>query len=309
MASIDSTDSTTVRRTFLDYFAQAGPRDRRRAVARAAERPDAAVHQRRHGPVQGRLHRQPSRALHARDHARRSACAPAASTTTSRTSAARARHHTFFEMLGNFSFGDYFKDDAIAFAWELLTKDYGARPEAAGRHRVRRRRRLAGRRRGARALEEGHRLRATTASSASATKDNFWEMGDTGPCGPCREIHYYQGDDIPCAEAADGRRGAAPATAIGWLEIWNLVFMQFERRERTAAAPLPEAVGRHRRGPRARDARRAGRALELRHRSVRGRSSRTAAELVGQDVRPTDCDERRRLDARDRRPRARARRS
>jgi len=104
-----------------------------------------------------------------------------------------ARHHTFFEMLGNFSFGDYFKEDAIAFAHELLTKEYaidGRRliytvhhtdDEAAGLWR-----KIAG-------VGDDRVVRL-------GDKDNFWAMGETGPCGPCSEIHYFQGDDIPCAE-------------------------------------------------------------------------------------------------------------
>jgi len=144
-----------------------------------------------------------------------------------------ARHHTFFEMLGNFSFGDYFKADAIAFAWEFLTRDLGL---------------------------ERHRLKATVFTDdddafglwkkvAGLTddrvlrlgeKDNFWAMGDTGPCGPCSEIHFHQGDHIACAETAAGRPCLGPACECDrWLEIWNLVFMQFNRDASGAMTPLP----------------------------------------------------------------------
>ena len=107
------------------------------------------------------------------------------------------RHHTFFEMLGNFSFGDYFKDDAIPFAWELLTS-LAAPGGAARSDDFQGRGRHPARRRGVRDLD------ATScrpsASPSWALADNFWQMGDTGPCGRCSEIHYFRGNDIPCAE-------------------------------------------------------------------------------------------------------------
>ncbi len=144
-----------------------------------------------------------------------------------------ARHHTFFEMLGNFSFGDYFKADAIAFAWEFLTRDLGldrARlaatvytddDEAAVLWK-----KVAG-------FGDDRVLRL-------GEKDNFWAMGDTGPCGPCSEVHVHQGDHLPCAEAAAGRSCLGPACECDrWLEIWNLVFMQFNRDAGGALTPLP----------------------------------------------------------------------
>ena len=127
-----------------------------------------------------------------------------------------ARHHTFFEMLGNFSFGDYFKDHAIEYAWSLLTRDFGldARKltvtvyydddEAFSLWR-----KISG-------LPEERIIRI-------ATSDNFWAMGDTGPCGPCSEIFYDHGDHIP-----GGPPGSADADGDRFIEIWNLVFMQFE---------------------------------------------------------------------------------
>ena len=151
-----------------------------------------------------------------------------------------ARHHTFFEMLGNFSFGDYFKEDAIAFGWEFVTKVMKLPVE-----------RLAvtvfNGERGIPWDEEAFELWAKQGVSRDRIlklgyKDNFWAMGDTGPCGPCSEIHFHQGDDIPCVEEAAGRpcQGVA-CDCDRWLEIWNLVFMQFERKEKDAPLiPLPK---------------------------------------------------------------------
>jgi alanyl-tRNA synthetase len=140
-----------------------------------------------------------------------------------------ARHHTFFEMLGNFSFGDYFKKEAIAFAWEFLTKDLGLdkdrlyvtvftdddeaadiwhSQEGVPRERIYR----------------------------FGEKDNFWSMGDTGPCGPCTEIFWDNGPDVGCG---------SPACAVGcdcdrYMEIWNNVFMQFDRSADGTLTPLPK---------------------------------------------------------------------
>ncbi len=126
------------------------------------------------------------------------------------------RHHTFFEMLGNFSFGDYFKDDAIAWAWELLTKEFCMPKDRLAvtiyhnddeAHDIWKK--VSG-------LPEDRIIRI-------ATKDNFWQMGDTGPCGPCSEIFYDHGPEVwgglPGTPEEDGDR---------WIEIWNLVFDQFE---------------------------------------------------------------------------------
>jgi len=139
-----------------------------------------------------------------------------------------ARHHTFFEMLGNFSFGDYFKERAIALAWELVTKDYGLAPskllvtvyheddEAAALWK-----RIAG-------LPEERIIRIPTS-------DNFWAMGDTGPCGPCSEIFYDHGPGI-----AGGPPGSEDADGDRFIEIWNLVFMQFEALPDGTRVPLPK---------------------------------------------------------------------
>jgi alanyl-tRNA synthetase len=144
-----------------------------------------------------------------------------------------ARHHTFFEMLGNFSFGDYFKADAIAFAWEFLTRDlkldrrrlmatvFTDDDEAFGLWK-----KVAG-------FGDDRILRL-------GEKDNFWAMGDHGPCGPCSEVHFHQGDHFPCASVAAGRRCLGPACDCDrWLEIWNLVFMQFTRDAGGPMRPLP----------------------------------------------------------------------
>ena len=144
-----------------------------------------------------------------------------------------ARHHTFFEMLGNFSFGDYFKKDAIAFCWELLTKDFGLPKERL------------------KATvftddDEAFALWKTVAGLSDdrilrlGEKDNFWAMGDTGPCGPCSEVHFHQGDHLPCAEVQAERPCLGPACECDrWLEIWNLVFMQFNRDSAGTLTPLP----------------------------------------------------------------------
>src|SRR6202021_364926 len=127
-----------------------------------------------------------------------------------------ARHHTFFEMLGNFSFGDYFKDYAIEYAWNLLTRDFGLPAEKLtitvyydDDEAFNLWRKISG-------LPEERIIRI-------ATSDNFWAMGDTGPCGPCSEIFYDHGDHIP-----GGPPGSLDADGDRFIEIWNLVFMQFE---------------------------------------------------------------------------------
>src|SRR4051812_18364888 len=138
-----------------------------------------------------------------------------------------ARHHTFFEMLGNFSFGDYFKEQAIPYAWELLTRDFGL---------------------------DKSRLLVTVYSEDDdaaaiwkkitgfsddriiriSTSDNFWRMGDIGPCGPCSEIFYDHGDHIP-----GGPPGSPDEDGDRFIEIWNLVFMQYEEGLPGTRTPLP----------------------------------------------------------------------
>src|SRR5919197_2746883 len=144
-----------------------------------------------------------------------------------------ARHHTFFEMLGNFSFGDYFKADAIRFAWEFLTKDLALDRRRLKATFFRDDDEAFGLWKSVAGLSDDRILRL-------GEEDNFWAMGDTGPCGPCSEVHFHQGDDLPCAEAAAGRTCLGPACECDrWLEVWNLVFMQFNRDASGTMTPLP----------------------------------------------------------------------
>jgi alanyl-tRNA synthetase len=135
------------------------------------------------------------------------------------------RHHTFFEMLGNFSFGDYFKRDAIAFAWELITQEYGL-PKDRLYVTV------------FREDKEAEELWQSVAGVPKdrifrcGEKDNFWQMGETGPCGPCSEIHYDFGP-----EAGEGTFPDSPGER--YVELWNLVFMQFDRDSSGKMTPLP----------------------------------------------------------------------
>jgi alanyl-tRNA synthetase len=147
-----------------------------------------------------------------------------------------ARHHTFFEMLGNFSFGDYFKKDAIHFAWELLTKVYKLAPERLWTtvyHTDDEAYDLWTRVIGVppeRCVRIGDKPGGQKYQS-----DNFWQMADTGPCGPCSEIFYDHGPGI-----AGGPPGSPDADGDRYIEIWNLVFMQFNRDEQGALHPLPK---------------------------------------------------------------------
>ena len=139
-----------------------------------------------------------------------------------------ARHHTFFEMLGNFSFGDYFKEEAINYAWELVTKNFGLAPEkllvtvhssdeeAAGIWK-----KVTG-------FSDDKIIRIPTS-------DNFWSMGDTGPCGPCTEIFYDHGEHIP-----GGPPGSPDEDGDRFIEIWNNVFMQFEQLPDGSRIDLPK---------------------------------------------------------------------
>jgi len=145
-----------------------------------------------------------------------------------------ARHHTFFEMLGNFSFGDYFKEDAITFAWEFLTTDLGLPKDRLKATVFTDDDEAYELWKGIAGLNDDRILRL-------GEKDNFWAMGDTGPCGPCSEVHFHQGDHIPCAEEQAGRPCLGPACDCDrWLEIWNLVFMQFNRTASGELTPLPK---------------------------------------------------------------------
>jgi alanyl-tRNA synthetase len=147
-----------------------------------------------------------------------------------------ARHHTFFEMLGNFSFGDYFKKDAIQFAWELLTRVYGLAPERLWTTVYE-------------TDDEAYELWTKMVGvppercvrigdkpgGQKYQSDNFWQMADTGPCGPCSEIFYDHGPGVE-----GGPPGSLDADGDRYIEIWNLVFMQFNRDEEGVMHPLPK---------------------------------------------------------------------
>ncbi len=146
-----------------------------------------------------------------------------------------ARHHTFFEMLGNFSFGDYFKRDAIHFAWELLTKDFALPAEKLWTtvyidddeaydiwtKQV--------------GVPPERCVRIGDNKGAKYASDNFWQMADTGPCGPCSEIFYDHGPEV-----WGGPPGSAESEGDRYIEIWNLVFMQFNRDDKGVMHPLPK---------------------------------------------------------------------
>ena len=146
-----------------------------------------------------------------------------------------ARHHTFFEMLGNFSFGDYFKKDAIQFAWDLLTQVFKLPKEkllvtvyaeddeayAIWKDQI--------------GIPENRIIRIGDNKGSRYASDNFWMMGDTGPCGPCTEIFYDHGDHIP-----GGPPGSPEEDGDRFIEIWNNVFMQFNRDEAGVMHPLPK---------------------------------------------------------------------
>ena len=139
-----------------------------------------------------------------------------------------ARHHTFFEMLGNFSFGDYFKREAIQFAWEFLTVELRLPPERLW----------------VTVFEDDDEAASIWLNeikvnqerlSRLGEKDNFWAMGDTGPCGPCSEIFYDHGPEVP-----GGPPGSSDEDGDRYIEIWNLVFMQFERKSDGSMTSLPK---------------------------------------------------------------------
>jgi alanyl-tRNA synthetase len=147
------------------------------------------------------------------------------------------RHHTFFEMLGNFSFGDYFKQQAIPFAWELLTEVWQLPADRLfptifkGESGIPR-------------DDEAHGIWTRFVPAARITElglaENFWQMGETGPCGRCSEIHYYRGPEIPCEE----ERAGSPCRGIDcscdrYVEVWNNVFMEFDRQADGTLNPLP----------------------------------------------------------------------
>ena len=205
-------ESAEIARRFLDYFSQRG--HTRGALGQPGRRgPDAAAGQRRHGAVQAVLPRPAAPPFPRATSVQKCVRTPDIDEVGKTT-----RHATFFQMLGNFSFGDYFKEQAIPLAWELLT--------SAG---VRRRVRLPGepavgdrlprRRRGLRDLARRRRRARGAGSSAAGWPDNYWHMGVPGPGGPCSEIYYDRGPEY-------GREGGPEADEDRYLEVWNLVFMQ-----------------------------------------------------------------------------------
>jgi alanyl-tRNA synthetase len=146
------------------------------------------------------------------------------------------RHHTLFEMLGNFSFGDYFKKDAIRWGWELLTKDLGI-PAKQLVVSV-----FSGEGESAPADDEAFELWTEYVPQDRIyrlpAKENFWAMGDTGPCGPCSEIHIFHGDEAPGDAQRPGKFGPAYEDTR-YTELWNLVFMQYEKKADGSMVPLP----------------------------------------------------------------------
>ena len=138
-----------------------------------------------------------------------------------------ARHHTFFEMLGNFSFGEYFKYEAISFAWEFLTQELGLPKDKLWVTVFEEDDEAA-------AIWENHIGVATDRIVRIGSKDNFWQMGDTGPCGPCTEIFFDHGPTV-----AGGPPGSKEQDGDRYIEIWNLVFMQYNRDKEGVLHPLP----------------------------------------------------------------------
>ncbi|WP_280954680.1 alanine--tRNA ligase [Paludibacterium denitrificans] len=228
--------TSEIRQKYLDFFASKGHQVVSSSSLVPPGRPHPAVYQRRDEPVQGRLPRFRQASIQPRHH--RTEMRPFSGKHNDLENVGyTARHHTFFEMLGNFSFGDYFKHDAIHYAREFLTdpkwlglpKDklmvtvYASDDEA---------------------YDIWHKeigvpadkiVRIGDNKGAPYASDNFWQMGDTGPCGPCTEIFYDHGDHIwggpPGSPEEDGDR---------FIEIWNNVFMQFNRDETGTMHPLPK---------------------------------------------------------------------
>src|SRR5512139_3193257 len=146
-----------------------------------------------------------------------------------------ARHHTFFEMLGNFSFGDYFKRDAIRFAWQLLTEVYALPKERLWVTVYSEDDEAHGIWEKEIGVPPERIVRIGDNKGARYASDNFWQMADTGPCGPCSEIFYDHGPEV-----AGGPPGSPDADGDRYIEVWNLVFMQFDRDQAGVLTPLPK---------------------------------------------------------------------
>jgi alanyl-tRNA synthetase len=146
------------------------------------------------------------------------------------------RHHTFFEMLGNFSFGDYFKKDAIPFAWTLLTEEWKL---PADRLYATVFRGEPGIPRDDEAYDIWRRFLPAERIGELGAADNFWQMGDTGPCGRCSEIYYYRGPEIRCELEGHGGCRGLECSCDRYIEIWNNVFMEFDRQSDGTLKPLP----------------------------------------------------------------------
>ena len=224
------TSTNDIRRAFLDYFGREGHADRALGAAGAAERSDPDVRQRRHGAVQERLHRPRDPALFDRGVSSQKCVRAGGKHNDLDNVGYTARHLTFFEMLGNFSFGDYFKERAIELAWNLLTTRIGAsspdRLTVTVYHTDDEAwdlwKKIAG-------LPDERIIRI-------ATKDNFWAMGDTAPAAPARKSSTIMATTSPAARPArpdeDGDR---------FVEIWNLVFMQYEQEDNEIVARAAQA--------------------------------------------------------------------
>ncbi len=220
--------SSEIRRQFLDYFIAKGHREV--ASAPLVPKDDPTLLFTNAGMVQFKA---PLLGLEKRDYNRAVSsqkCFRASGKHNDLENVGfTARHHTFFEMLGNFSFGDYFKEGAIEFCWELLTQGYGLDPDKlwVSIHYSDDEADKIWRERIGVPAEKIIRL---------GDKDNFWAMGDTGPCGPCSEVHIDQGPEVPCPDPANC---GVECECDRYLELWNLVFMQYERNAEGELSPLP----------------------------------------------------------------------
>ena len=226
-------DTTTVRKKFLDYFAQHGHQVVRSSSLVPAN--DPTLYFTNAGMVQFKdvFTGQETRAYTTACSSQK--CLRVSGKHNDLENVGRtSRHHTFFEMLGNFSFGDYFKREAIHHAWDFLTGTLGLDPDRFAAS-------VFEGEEGVPADEEAYKvwheeigLPAERVLRLPAS-DNFWSMGDVGPCGPCSELHYLQGEQLPCDEPQC--LGVA-CECDRWVEVWNLVFMQFDRSAEGVLTPL-----------------------------------------------------------------------